>query len=188
MKEIISEHSTLYNWFGGAHHAPHSMLVKQSAVFNKGVTINLFNPAGTRMAGNLIAWHKDLRLKAALQATVKSAAYLAKSYGAEDKASEIVMDEFKWKRKFVSLRVMWPLVQILRTVDSNAPAMGVLFYACVVFEQHLIASEEALDDVFDPAKEDYDDENEFVTVFGQIGAAYDEHKRSSRRPGQKLGF
>ena len=118
---MIDDDAKVYNWFM-ARHTPHSLLMKQTAIFNHGVVITPFKAAGTRMAGHFIGFHKSLRLKEPLQAVVASAPYLAEEYGAEDEVSIIVKSEMKWKKKFVVLRAVWPLVMLLRTADSNTPS------------------------------------------------------------------
>ena len=185
VKMMVDDELTMYNFFT-ARHLPRSLLVKQSATFNSGTAVSLFHAAGNRMAGQFIAFHKSFRLKAPLQAVVSSSAYLDEKYGDEDLASPIVKDEFKWKKKFLVLRTVWPLVSLLRTVDSNTPSMGVLFNACLRVEKHFRENEAALDEVFDPDADDYEDKSR--TVFNGIRSAYEKYSPHLKHDWAKLGF
>ena len=146
---------------------------KKSAIFNGNITTIPFRPAGTHLAGNLIAWHKDLRFKAAYQVTLTSAAYKAKGFGSEDKAAGIVLSELKWRQKYELTKAIWPLLQLLRTADSNSLAMGVIFMACVKSGGRTDETKKALDEVFDSNKDDY--EEGVITVFEEVRVAYEKH-------------
>jgi hypothetical protein len=56
----------------GSRHAPYAMFMKNSSNFNNGWPIGLVLAAGTRMAGFFYGFHRLLRLKKPLKATITS--------------------------------------------------------------------------------------------------------------------
>ena len=70
---MISSHKMIYNIFGsGIYHKPHSIFKSKYQEFhNKNIGISSGND--TRMAGNFMGMHRDLRTKKYLKAIILSA-------------------------------------------------------------------------------------------------------------------
>ena len=71
----IRAHKAIYNLFGsGIYHKPHSIFKSKSYEFHNR-NIGLFSGNDTRMAGDFIGMHRDLRMRKSLLATVSSAKF-----------------------------------------------------------------------------------------------------------------
>ena len=103
------------------------------------------------MAGFFYAMHRALRLSPALLATVHStkwAAFLKGNNKAVIKRAEAdIKDKPFWKRVYILLRAVWPVLKLLRISDSNKPGMDKMFYLNYKTTQAIEKSKEALDDV-----------------------------------------
>jgi hypothetical protein len=73
MKAFIGFYKKVYGLFGsGSHHAPHAIRMRQSRHHNNGSPIGLIRAADTRMAGYIIAFHRLLGMKPAIESTIAS--------------------------------------------------------------------------------------------------------------------
>ena len=130
------------------------------------------------MAGQLIAMLRVLRLKAALQATVTSAEFVA--LGAFLDLTRVIMNEDFWTLLFIMCRAPYPQMRILRLADQKIPAMDKLAYfiyqADRLTPQYLSEAEvhipklsegimdiiDSTDDVASEALDESDDEDDMV--------------------------
>ena len=116
------------NIFGSTRHGPHAIFKKYSKEFNNGIYIGFIKVSECRMAGELIALLRMLRLKDALRATIRSSEYLqnhARLFRRENIFLE--SDEF-WKYIFTLCRSLYSPMRILRLADKKEAAMDKLYY------------------------------------------------------------
>jgi Protein of unknown function (DUF 659) len=128
---VICNYRRIYRVFGsGAMHAPYAIFQKQSITFNGGKKIGLIRAADTRMAGYFIAFHRMLRLKPALEATVASVEFqglnLTKSVVV--KAVAILKDKEFWRALHILTRSLFPALRVLRLADKSEPGFDCLYY------------------------------------------------------------
>ena len=116
------------NIFGSTRHGPHALFKKYSKEHNGGIYLGFIKVSECRMAGELIALLRMLRLKDALRATIRSAEYLqnhARLFRRENIFLE--SDEF-WKYIFTFCRALYSPMRILRLADKKEAAMDKLYY------------------------------------------------------------
>ena len=76
LHQIMYAHKIIYNIFGsGTYHKPHSVLKSKSQQFHN-KNIDVFSGNYTRMAGNFIGMHRDLRMRKVLQSTIFFAEFI----------------------------------------------------------------------------------------------------------------
>ncbi|EJK71400.1 hypothetical protein THAOC_07167, partial [Thalassiosira oceanica] len=130
-KSLILKLKRLYRVFGsGATHKTHALFMQRTRELNKGRAVNLLKACDGRFAGYFYSMHRALRLKHALEATVHSAQWRALK-GVQPvvhRAAEDVKAPLFWKRVFVLLKAVFPLLKLLRLTDSNKPAMDKLYF------------------------------------------------------------
>jgi hypothetical protein len=119
---MLVNYRRLYRLFGsGSMHSPYALFCKQSMNFNGGRKVGLIRAAGTRMAGHAYAQCRMLRLRAALVATITSAAYLdLKLKGFPKKVEEYINDADMWEATYVVQRCLYPMIRVLRLCDTAA--------------------------------------------------------------------
>ena len=118
------------NFFSN-HDAPKAILEIWTRKHNNGRSITPMHAAGTRLLGEMISLHKALRLKSSLQSTVLSPEYLEKEYD-DDGVKDTILNEFFWKNAYLIVRMFFPLLKLLRSVDSNIPSMAIIFKATLM--------------------------------------------------------
>ena len=123
VQKLIRGQQRLYRHFTAVHMAS-SMLEKKSRSFNSGRALGPDRAAGSRMASYFYGFHKDLRLKASYQASVTDPAYIDAKPKDGSLITRIVNDEFRWKQVYLLLRMVWPLLKLLRLADSHTPPMS----------------------------------------------------------------
>lgn len=139
----------------GATHKPHALFIQQSKLYNKGRKLNLEKACDGRFAGYYIALHRLLRCKAALLATVHSQQFgaLTNVKAIVHRAADDVKTQLFWKRVFVLLRAIFPLLQLLRIADSDKPNMDKLYFLLNKAREHLSKSKtDLMDDFLFPAR------------------------------------
>jgi hypothetical protein len=131
VNSVICNYRRVYRVFGsGSMHAPYAMFQKQSANFNDGRSIGLLRPADTRMAGFFIAFHRMLRLRLPLMATLASAQYknLKLKKNVVKQVENFLENTMMWKALFVLVRCLFPPLRVLRLADKCTPGMDQLYY------------------------------------------------------------
>jgi hypothetical protein len=128
---LIVNYRRIYRVFGsGAMHAPYAIFQKQAQTFNGGTKIGLIHAADTRMAGYFLAFHRMLRLKPALEATVASVEFqglhLTKSVVV--KAVALLKDKDFWNSVHILTRCLFPALRVLRLADRSEPGFDSLYY------------------------------------------------------------
>ena len=130
---LILKTSRIYRVFGsGSFHAPHAQFQDAVKTANKGRAANLLRAAKTRMSYFFYAMHRSLRLSNQLLATVHSAKWEALKLKKPlvTRAVEDIKDKLHWKRVYVVLRAVWPILKLLCISDSDKPGMDKVFYLC----------------------------------------------------------
>ena len=115
---MVRQYRFIYGIFGsGSRHKPYALFQKISKDFNSGRKIGLIRAAGTRMGGYWYAFHRLLRLRSALQATIHSAEWKEKIilYGKDPKAKkkkieDLIQDESYFKRIKLIVSVLFPAI------------------------------------------------------------------------------
>lgn len=131
VKFLILNYRRVYRVFGsGAMHGPYAMFQKHSQTFNGGVKIGLVRAADTRMAGFFYAFHRMLRLKPALEATVASVEFqsLRLTKSVVVKAVRFVQDKEMWNALHCLTRCLFPALRVLRLADKSEPGFDRLYY------------------------------------------------------------
>jgi hypothetical protein len=129
VKKLIVKYIRLYRMFGsGSRHAPYAMFMKNSTNFNNGRPIGLVRAAATRMAGFFYGFHRLLRLKQPLEATITSVQFRDLKLGKNDRVSEIIKDDIFWKRIMRIVKSVLPCLKILRLADRNKAGMDQLYF------------------------------------------------------------
>jgi hypothetical protein len=157
LQQLTFQIKRLYRTFGsGANHKPYAFFINQSKQHNKGRAVGLLRSAETRFASFFYAMHRALRVRKALEATIHSAAWtdMKKVKTFIVRAAGDVDDKLFWKRIFVLLRALFPLLKLLRRADSNHPNMDKICFYLNQTRLHLIK-----------AKGDLMDEKLFPTTF-----------------------
>jgi hypothetical protein len=139
----------LYRTFGsGSNHKPYAFFMQHSKTYNKGRRVGLLRSAETRFASFFYAMHRALCCREALESTVHSAQWkdLKRLKAFITRAANDVKDKTFWKRLFVLLRALFPLLKLLRCADSNKPNMDKVCYHVHQIRMHLIRSKDDLMD------------------------------------------
>jgi hypothetical protein len=128
LQALILLHRKVYKWFGsGAHHSPYAIFKTHSRQHHGGKDIGFMRAAGTRMAGEFIAFLRWLRMKAAIDSTIASPQFVSLKV-AQDLVS-ILKKEGLWHILFKLVRAVYPILRILRLADQKVPGMDKLnFY------------------------------------------------------------
>lgn len=177
VKQLTLQVRRLYRTFGsGSNHKPHAFFINQSKLHNKGRIVCLLRAAETRFASFFYAMHRAVRCKKALEATVHSAAWsdMKRVKAFILRAAKDVDDKLFWKRLFVLLHALYPLLKLLRRADSNEPNMDKICYYLNQTRLHLIKSKDDLmdEELFPPTitidretEEDatYEDDEEYLS-------------------------
>ena len=124
--------------------------MQHSKTYNKGRRVGLLRSAETRFASFFYAMHRALRCRAALESTVHLAQWndlqRLKLKAFITRAANNVKDKTFWKRLFVLLRALFPLLKLLRCADSNKPNMDKVCFHVNQILMHLIRSKDDLMD------------------------------------------
>ena len=106
--------------------APKTMLEIWTRKHNNGRSITPMHAAGTRLLGEIISLHKARRLKSSYQSTILSPEYLKKEFD-DNGVKDIIQSEFWLKKVYLIVQMFFPLLKLLRSVDSNIPSMAIIF-------------------------------------------------------------
>jgi hypothetical protein len=119
-----------FRFHTGSMHGPYAMFQKQARTFNGGKKIGLIRAADTRMAGYFYAFHRMLRLKPALEATVASVEFqgLGLQKPVVVKAVAFINDREMWNALHVVTRCLFPALRVLRLADRSEPGFDSLYY------------------------------------------------------------
>ena len=122
--------------------------MNETKLLNKGRAVNLLKGAATRMAFFFYCMHRALRLKGPLQSAVHSAKFQALKLkeAIVTRAVSDIKDEQHWKRVYVVLRALWPVLKLLRLCDSQKPGMDKLYYLTHMARVALRKSKDNLND------------------------------------------
>ena len=103
-----------------------------------------------RFAFYFYSMHRALRCRKALEATVHSVAWesLKNQKAFITRAVDDVKNDIFWKRIFVLLRALYPLLLMLRLADSNKPNMDRVCFLLEKARTHLIKAKDDLMDEF----------------------------------------
>jgi len=112
--------------FGSTRHSEHSMFKKVSRQHNHGRYLGFVKPSECRMAGEIIACLRLIRLKPTLQAVTTSAEFLALRRHKD--LAMVLSKETVWDYLFAIARAFYPLMRIVRLADCREPAMDKLKY------------------------------------------------------------
>jgi hypothetical protein len=148
---LIVNYRRLYRVFGsGAMHSPYALYCNQSKVFNGGRKVGLLRCTEVRMGTHFYAWHRMLRCKAPLDATVSSAAYrdLKLNKGVPKKVEAFLKLKPMWDATFNLLRCVFPVLRVLRLADkASCGGMSKLHYYVRMTDKAIAASMTTLDDL-----------------------------------------
>lgn len=112
----------------GAMHAPYAIFAKTAQLFNGGKKIGLICAADTRMAGYFYAFHRLLRLKAALESTIASVEFqslnLSKPFVL--KSIAFLKNRDMWDALHCVTRCLFPALRVLRLADKSEPGFDCL--------------------------------------------------------------
>jgi hypothetical protein len=177
--KFIREDQLLYRVFGsGSMHAPYAIFKQHAREHNDNVEVGMIRGVTTRFGFFFYSFHRNLRLKMALESTVTCNQFNKLKYSTNKlkKVKEIVLRANRWKQLFFILRVMFRMLCLLRMSDSNTPGMDKLYYAVLMtteglkkksvqdaFRTHFPESVEVITDVkkfFDEHGSDDDDDDE----------------------------
>ncbi|XLR10281.1 hypothetical protein S83_038219, partial [Arachis hypogaea] len=114
----------------------------------------ILHPAPTRFATNFIALQSILAQKDALRAIVTSREWTSSSYSKEAKANKFVdqvLDSKFWNQCTDIVKLIEPLVRVLRIVDSeDRAAMGFLYQAIYKAREEMVKRFQKRKRVVDP--------------------------------------
>jgi len=87
--------------------------------------------SNVRFGTHFITAHRNIRLKAALEAVVRmpAVASLAHKEESVEEVVDIIEDSVFWMDLVLLVDLMWPAMLLLRLLDSSAPVMGVVVHA-----------------------------------------------------------
>ena len=128
---LILNYRRLYRVFGsGSMHGPYAIFQKQALTFNGGVRLGLIRAADNRMAGYFTAFHRMLRLKPALEATIASAEFLSLKLTKPVvlRVVAFLKDQAMWNTMHVLTRCLFPALRVLRLADKSEPGFDCLYY------------------------------------------------------------
>ena len=128
---LIMNYRRVYRVFGsGAMHAPYAMFHRNTQTFNGGKRIGLIRAADTRMAGYFIAFHRMLRLRPALEATIASVEFrgLNLSKAVVVKVIAFLNNQEMWKSLHALTHCLFPALRVLRLANKSEPGFDSLYY------------------------------------------------------------
>ncbi len=134
IKALIIKCCNLHNIFGGCRHMPYALFQSQIKKHFPGRKLGLLKHAATRMGGIFYEFHRVLKLKIALQATVSDSAWKdclqsdKKSRQVKVLAESIVHDQDFFHALFVVVKCLFPVIKCLRLSDTNKPGMDKIVY------------------------------------------------------------
>jgi hypothetical protein len=140
---LVINYRRVYRVFGsGAMHAPYAIFRKQAQTFNGGVKIGLIRAADTRMAGYFYAFHRLLRLRAAVEATISSVEFqsLKLVKPVVLKAIAFLKDKDMWNALHCVTRCLFPALRVLRLADRSEPGFDCLNYFIRKTDQSMLWS------------------------------------------------
>jgi hypothetical protein len=127
---LILKTCRLYNVFGsGVNHGIYAQIMAQSALANKGRTVNLLWGAGTQMALWFYAMVCFLRLRQPLAATIHQQKFAdLNPNGSVRAAVHDIKDNKFWKCVYLLLRDVFPALRLLCYYNKSKPAMDKIFF------------------------------------------------------------
>jgi hypothetical protein len=156
----------------GANHRIYAQFMVQSAMANKGCTVNLLCGAGTRMAPWFYAMMRLLRLRQPLAATIHQQKFVNLNLIDSVRAAvhDIKDDKF-WKCIYILLHAVFPALRLICYCDESQPAMDKIFFLSHRTTLALNKSEEFLNDksLFGSLKSDSNLTQEGNIVLGEGG-------------------
>ncbi len=112
--------------FGSTRHSEHAMFKKVSRDHNNGRYLGFVKPSECRMAGEIIACLRLIRLKPTLQAVTTSAEFLTLKRHRD--LAMVLSKETVWNFLFAIARAFYPIMRIVRLADCRTPGMDKLKY------------------------------------------------------------
>lgn len=123
--ELVLVYRRIYKLFGsGAMHGPYALFQQEAKKANHGRSIGLIMAADTRMAGYIIAFHRMLRLRPALEAVASSIAFSdlkVKVANCKAQVKKYLMDPQLWKQVYLLVSYLFPALRILHLGDGDQP-------------------------------------------------------------------
>jgi hypothetical protein len=149
----------------------------QSAMANKGCSVNLLRGAGTRMALWFYAMVRLLRLRQTLAATIHQQRFVDLNLNDSVRAAvhDIKEDKF-WKCVYLLVRAVFPPLRLLCYCDKSKPAMDKIFFLSHRTTLALKKSKEFLNNrsLFGSLRSDSNLTKEGNIVLGEGGDTSDE--------------
>ena len=146
MNQMLTANKTIYNLFcSDIYHKYHYIFKSKSYEFYNR-KMGLFSVNDTRIDGYFIVIHRDLRMRKALIATVYSSEFNTMSLNSKlSKVVSYIKDNKSWERIYVLLKILFPLLRVLRLADSNKLGMYKVFYYARMKNISIIKSSSDLD-------------------------------------------
>lgn len=153
---VLAKVTNVLNRFWGKTRWPRTKL-RETAAQNHGKALGLYRAKVTRFAGRVREMARMLRLKSDLQQVVVCAEYSAAKFnvsssdssgggvtvvlGANDPVKTIILDEQGfWEPLVATLKIMTPIVKLLRLTDGLGAAMGKIYPKMVAIRESIQAS------------------------------------------------
>ncbi len=175
---MILKTCRLYNVFrSGANHGIYAQFMAQSAIANKGRTVNLLQGAGTQMALWFYAKVHLLRLRQPLAATIHQQKIVDLNLNNSVRAAaNDVKDNKFWKCVYLILCAVFPALRLLHYCNKRKPAMDKIFFLSDRTTLALKKSEEFLNNrnLFGSLRSDSNLTQEGNNVLGEGGDMSDE--------------
>ena len=112
--------------------------MSQAALHNGGRSIGLLKGADTRMASYFYSFHRSLRQRRALLATVHSNLWESVELTTRIRGAVSDIEDIDfWKALYFILRCVWPALRALRLGDSNKPGMHMIYYLSHLTSVHI---------------------------------------------------
>jgi len=119
---LISEYKVIRAWVV-SHHFQNDLFKRISIRHFGSRPVSFPVASDTRMGGHFMCLFRLLRYRPVLIQMVNDPVYIGKNFS-NDPLRAFVMDENNWRQIFSLLRVVWPLIPLLRLGDTNGATMG----------------------------------------------------------------
>ena len=129
IENMIANYKIIRDWIEN-HTFQRAKFMELSKKHNNGVYLGLLLASDTRFGGWFMALWRLLRNRPALQELVLCSEYKAKKFK-DDPIRDFILDDDAWLQIYSVLRVVWPLIPLMRLADSNGPVIGHIFFLTV---------------------------------------------------------
>jgi hypothetical protein len=131
---IIEKGKAIVDRFGGSKHFEHSLFITKSN------NVALIRYCDTRFGLYFLMLHRLLVLRKVLKTCVSSDEYQAvygKDGAEEDDVYEIIEDSSFWHDVELLVRIVWPLMMLLRLGDMRKPTLHLVYKAALLVQERL---------------------------------------------------